>query len=562
MTESPEKDLLSNGRNNTETNELKEQNLALLKQIQDTRLLKNSLEERFKFEKLLSEISSVYANLPANEVDKTIEYGLQLIGKFLGADRCSLLQFSESQSVIRILNSWANEGIEALPSFRRSIGDNFPWWLSRLKHGETVLYSRLEDLPDEAAVDAENFGRLNVKSFVSVPIAVGGSIVGTLSIVAVRNHRQWHGELVPRLRLLGEVFANALVRKQKELEIRKAFLEINKLKDQLEADNSYLREEIKLAYDFHQMIGQSDVFKHMISKIHRIAATDTTVLILGETGSGKELVARAIHDASPRKDRPMVKVNCAALPVNLIESELFGHEKGAFTSAQTRQIGRFELADGSSLFLDEIGELPLESQVKLLRVLQEGEFERLGSSSTIKVDVHIIAATNRDLEEEVRKGRFRQDLWYRLNVFPISVPPLRHRKEDIPLLINWSVSKFSRKLGKSIKRVPKKVANALQSYEWPGNIRELENIIERAVINTPGESLQLLDNLEASPIEDDAIQARSTLEEVERDYILQVLEETNGRIYGPKGAALILGLNHSTLRSRMRKLGIYPGPKG
>ncbi|MBE0595891.1 MAG: sigma 54-interacting transcriptional regulator [Desulfuromonadales bacterium] len=387
-------------------------------------------------------------------------------------------------------------------------------------------------------------------------MAVGGKVVGALTLATVRAHRAWPDELVQRLRLVGEIFANALVRKQKELEIQEAFRQIKELNQQLEADCTYLREEIDYNYDLHQIIGQSHPLKSVLFNIQQIAATDTTVLILGETGTGKELVARAIHAASHRRDRPMVKVNCAALPANLIESELFGHEKGAFTSAQARQIGRFELADRNTLFLDEIGELPLESQAKLLRVLQEGEFERLGSSRTIKVDVRILAATNRNLEEEVRQGRFRQDLWYRLNVFPITAPPLRQRREDIPLLVNLFVSKFSRKMGKKIERIPSAVLRALQHYDWPGNVRELENVIERAVINTGGLSLQLRDDLKNSLAPGMTAGPRQTLEEVERGHIVQVLEETRGRIEGSQGAALILGINPSTLRSRMRKLGI------
>lgn len=527
------------------------------KLFQDRMRSQGSLEERLQFEQLLSEISSVYTNLPASEVDQTIVYGLQRIGKFLGADRCNLSQFSGDKTfIIRIVHSWSDEGIIPLPKFLVGTSSFFPWALSKLKGGEVVQYVQVEDLPDEAQVDKKNYREFGARSHISVPIAVGGKIVGILTLDAVRNQRNWPQELISRLKLVGEVFANALGRKEKEQEIQKAFSEIEKLKDQLEADNTYLREEIELAYDFHQMIGQSDDLKHMIAKINRIAATDTTVLVLGETGTGKELVARAIHAASPRKDRPLVKVNCAALPVNLIESELFGHEKGAFTSAQARQIGRFELADGNTLFLDEIGELPLESQAKLLRVLQEGEFERLGSSRTTKVNVRIIAATNRNLEEEVQKGRFRQDLWYRLNVYPIAVPPLRHRREDIPLLVNWFVNKFSRKQGKSIKRIPLNVTKSLQGYHWPGNIRELVNVIERAVINSQGSSLQLLDKLTASPSEVETTAPVMTLEEVERNHILQVLEETKWRINGPKGAALALGLNPSTLRFRMQKLGI------
>ena len=280
------------------------------------------------------------------------------------------------------------------------------------------------------------------------------------------------------------------------------------------------------------------------------------MLITGETGTGKELVAGAIHKESARSDRPMVKVNCAALSPTLIESELFGHEKGAFTGASALEIGRFELANGATIFLDEIGELPPELQVKLLRVIQEGELERLGSSSTIKVDVRIIAATNRNLDFEVKKGLFREDLWYRLNVFPITVPPLRQRREDIPLLVEHFVSKSARKLGKVITSVSPATMKSLRDYSWRGNIRELANVIERAVINSKGSVLRISEDFALETVEQ-SNSSTKTLEETERDYILRVLEDRAWRIEGPNGAARLLGLNPSTLRTRMIKLGIH-----
>ena len=281
---------------------------------------------------------------------------------------------------------------------------------------------------------------------------------------------------------------------------------------------------------------------------------NTTVLILGETGTGKELIAAAIHNTSPRRERPMITVNCAALPANLIESELFGREKGAFTGADTRQVGRFEVANGSTLCLDEIGELPLETQAKMLRVIQHNEFERLGSSHTIKVDVRIIATTNRNLEEEVRKGRFRPDLYYRLNVFPITVPPLRERKEDIPLLVQAFIERYARKLGKQITSIEKETMKALQDYPWPGNVRELESVVERAVILCPGPVLHLADKLEIFSIP--LSSGTKTMEETARNHILKILSETRWCIEGKVGAAAILGLHPSTLRARMHKLGI------
>ena len=330
--------------------------------------------------------------------------------------------------------------------------------------------------------------------------------------------------------------------------------EIRKLKEKLELERAYLQEEIKLEYNHENIIGQSDAINYVFFKVEQIADTDTNILILGETGTGKELVARAIHGLSLRKKRTLVKMNCAALPANLIESELFGHEKGAFTGADSRRLGRFEIADGATLFLDEIGELPLELQPKLLQVIQSGEFERLGSSHTIKVDVRIIAATNRNLEEEVHKGYFREDLWYRLNIFPITMPPLRDRLDDIPLLVNFYVDKISKRLGKSIEMVPVRVMDALREYHWPGNIRELENVIERAVINTSGPKLRLVDELKKPHTK--LFRPERTLENVERDYIVSVLDQVNWKVSGKNSAAEILGLDRSTLRARMRKLGI------
>jgi PAS domain S-box-containing protein len=342
---------------------------------------------------------------------------------------------------------------------------------------------------------------------------------------------------------------------KRALEAEIAVSEIKRIKELLEDEKTYLLEEIKLLYNHENIVGRSDGLKYVLYKVEQIAATDTSVMVLGETGTGKELVVRAIHNSSLRKKRALVKVNCAALPANLIESELFGHEKGAFTGTQARHLGRFEVANGSTLFLDEIGELPLELQSKLLRVLQDGEFERLGSTHTIKVDARIITATNRNLEEEVRKGRFREDLWYRINVFPITVPPLRDRMDDIPPLVDFYIKKISKRLGKTIENIPKSVMSTLQNYHWPGNVRELQNVLERAVLNSPGPTLHLADELRKQP-SIDLEGSKKTLEEVERDYIMRILEETQWKVGGKNSASEILGLNRSTLRARMRKLDI------
>ncbi|MEO8147497.1 MAG: sigma 54-interacting transcriptional regulator [Bacteroidia bacterium] len=330
--------------------------------------------------------------------------------------------------------------------------------------------------------------------------------------------------------------------------------EIESLKNRLQMENTYLQEEIKLTHNFDEIISKSKVFQKVLRKVEQVASTDATVLILGESGTGKELLCRAIHSISKRSTRPLVKINCAALPANLIESELFGHERGAFTGATERKIGRFELADGGTIFLDELGELPIELQSKLLRVLQEGEFERLGNPRTMKVNVRVIAATNRDLEKEIEKNNFREDLYYRLNVFPIESIPLRDRKEDIPLLVKHFCKKYEAKIGKKITNIPQKIIDALMSYDYPGNIRELENIVERALIISSGETLQIGDWLPKKTA--NAKSKVVDLNAVEKNHIIEILNQANWKVSGERGAAKMLGLKPTTLEARMKKLGI------
>ena len=352
------------------------------------------------------------------------------------------------------------------------------------------------------------------------------------------------------------VFWDISERKEAEARLEFAMNEIASLKDKLEIENQYLQEEIKIDRNFEDIIGNSSALKKVLNNVEQVADTNATVLILGETGTGKELFARAIHNISSRRDRVLVKINCATLPSNLIESELFGHKKGSFTGAIADKMGRFELANGGTIFLDEIGDLPLELQAKLLRVLQEGEFERLGDSKTVKVDIRVIAATNRNLKKAMQAGDFREDLYYRLNVFPLEVPSLRQRKLDIPLLVNFFSLKFAKSQGKTIKSIPENLMKKLQSYSWPGNIRELENIIERAVILSKDGNLKVDDSLDLGDSPNQKESHHSTLEDVERSHIISVLEETNWIISGEKGAAGLLGLNPNTLRSRIQKLGI------
>jgi formate hydrogenlyase transcriptional activator len=535
------------------------------------------IDELFRFEQLLSEISATYINLPSGGVDSAIVGGLERIGRFLRADRCVLYRFLNSEGTFQPVSFWRNDRVEKLSAHGISneeyqnffevwakhgmervpkeimSSDDSRYLFDKWVRGESLQITRPDDLPEDASKWKDVLLRLNAKSHLSVPFSVGGSIVGAIALVSVYEYRVWPQEIIQRLRIFGEILFNARMRKQTDIELQNAFLEIKGLKDQIEADYSYLRDEIKSEYNFEEIIGQSDSLKRVFLEIEQVAPIDTTVLILGETGTGKELVARAIHNASQRRGRPLIKVSCATLPSNLAESELFGYEKGAFTGATAKRVGRFELADGATIFLDEIGELPLDLQPKLLRALQDGEFERLGGEGrTIRSDVRVIAATNRDLREEVEKGRFRRDLWYRLNVFPITLPPLRNRKEDIPLLVNWFVNKYSKKLGKTITKIPVDVMKLLKGYYWPGNVRELENVIERSVIITRGSTFMLTENIERTQ----ADTGRRTLAEMEHEYILRVLEECDWRIEGQNGAAKTLGLNPGTLRFRMKKLGI------
>jgi transcriptional regulator with GAF, ATPase, and Fis domain len=353
--------------------------------------------------------------------------------------------------------------------------------------------------------------------------------------------------------LVAQVFANALARAEADESLQLAYSKIEALKFQLEKENDYLREEVKQEHQHSEVIGNSESIRRVLKAVEQVAPTDSIVLVLGETGTGKELIARTIHEQSRRKSRVMVKVNCAALPAGLIESELFGREKGAFTGALTRGIGRFELANCSTILLDEVGELPLELQSKLLRVLQEGEFERLGSPKTIKVDVRVIAATSKNLQQAVHEGKFREDLFYRLNVFPITVPPLRDRRDDIPPLVWHFVNDLSQRMGRSIETIHGSTMAAFKNHCWPGNVRELRNVIERCLIT----STNTVFRAERLTMETVPASARSeTFAEVERNHILHVMERVGWRVRGEGGGAQILGLKPTTLESRMQKLGI------
>ena len=416
-----------------------------------------------------------------------------------------------------------------------------------------------------------DLAELDAQSYLGVPVLdSSGQVIGHLAVLDDRPFSEAE-RAVPVLRVFAARAGAEMERLKAEEKLRAALAEVEALKNRLHAENVYLQEEIRSEHNFVEMVGSSPALLGALRQVEQVASTDSTVLILGETGTGKELIARAIHSRSPRRDRPLVKVNCSAISAGLVESELFGHVRGAFTGALERRVGRFELADGGTIFLDEVGDLPLETQVKLLRVLQEREFEAVGSNRTLRVDVRVIAATNRDLEEAVAAGRFRADLFYRLNVVPVRVPALRDRRGDIPQLVMFFLGRFAKEFGKPLEGVSHASMERLVAYGWPGNVRELQNIIERAAVLSSGRVLELGPELlpvASGPSPAARASGRAsgaptgTLQDMERSHIQDALERSRWVIEGPTGAARSLGLHPNTLRSRMAKLGITRPPHG
>ena len=510
-------------------------------------------EKQLQFEMLLANISAGFINLPADQIDNEIENAQRQVCEFLDLDLCAVWQqLAQDKNDLMMTHAYFRTPGTVPPDYMQ-ISNYFPWYWKQIQAGKTQKISSLTELPADAAIDRKYCEYFGIKSNISLPLMVGGKPpFGLLGFNTTRVEHSWPDKMVMQLQLVAQVFANAIQRKRMEDQLRERLQEIEELKERLERENTYLREEVKFLGEHTDMVGQSLALKKVLLQAEQVAQTESTVLILGETGTGKELLAKAIHRMSLRKDKPMVTINCASLPPTLIESELFGREKGAYTGALTKMIGRFEIADSSTLFLDEIGEIPLDMQSKLLRVIEEGAFERLGSSRPLHVNVRIITATNRDIEQEVNDGKFRRDLFYRLNVFPIVIPPLRDRPEDIPLLVRAIVREFQKRLGKEIESIPKKTMQALQSYSWPGNVRELRNVIEHAMIMNNGKILEVQVPGSASLKNDD----NGKLNEIERKHIAAVLEKTRWRIAGPGGAAEVLGLKRTTLQAKMKKLGI------
>ncbi len=642
----------------------------------------SDLEKRLRFESMLADLSSGFVNLDPEKVDGEIEIAQRRVCECLGLDLAALWQLSPDEpGVMRMTHLY--RPIEGPP-----VPDDFdarefnPWTLERIFAAEAVWLRKITDAPPEAAKDCETWRYFDIRSVFCFPFSTGGdSIIGAVSYHAVGEECTWPDEIVHRLELVAQVFANALQRKRShamlaeseerlklaaasaeigmwsldiaeqrfwanergreifgfgiddevtmarfldkvhpasrepvaeavrraveedlpidieyrialgsdaerwvhscgrmqaasavqpqrllgatvditerktaEDDLQRSFLEVQALRRRLELENEYLRQEHSLRHGSGRIVGESAGITEVLSLVEQVAPTETTVLIEGETGTGKELVARRILELSERSERPLVKVNCAALPSTLVESELFGREKGAYTGAVSREAGRFEIADGATLLLDEIAELPYELQSKLLRVLEEGEFERVGSPKTLTTDVRVIAATNRDLEAEVEAGRFRRDLFFRLAVFPIRIPPLRERRGDVPLLVWAMVQEIAGGMNKAVENIRRSDMERLQRYDWPGNVRELRNIVERALILCNGPTLRLTPPGAATHGNGSEL----TLDEAQRRHILKVLGSVGGRIRGDGGAAELLGVKPTTLRSRMQRLGIDP----
>jgi transcriptional regulator with GAF, ATPase, and Fis domain len=504
-----------------------------------------------EFERLLSETALHLAGQQGAAIDVAIRDALHGLCAFLGTDRATLFEFSADRKYFEAVYWWAASGIPPTGHLEAAA---VPWYAGELRAGRAVKLERLpHDLPSGAQAERRYVQGLGMKANLTVPLLMEGGPLCCLATGAFREHRPWPESVIKRVQLLGQLLTAAVHRRRQEQALEESRGEVERLNRQLRRENRYLQEEIRIERHADEIVGSSQAIREALHAVAQVAPLGTTVLLLGETGTGKELLARAIHERSPRSAHPLVSLNCAALPSGLVESELFGHEKGAFTGAGAARAGRFEVADGGTLFLDEVGDLPAEAQAKLLRVLQEGTFERLGSTRTRRVDVRVIAATHRDLGAEASAGRFRADLYYRLSVFPIRIPALRERPEDIEPLVWFFVHRRQREMGRRVEMIAPEALEVLRRYEWPGNVRELENVVERALILSTGPTLGLRGAL---PEGARTAPGRRGLDAVQRAHIERVLAECGWKINGPDNAAERLNLHPNTLRFRMKKLGI------
>jgi formate hydrogenlyase transcriptional activator len=507
----------------------------------------SALEPQLEFERAIATLSYQFINLPTEDITAALRQGLGRMCELLHVDRGAIFKLAPDRTVVSSIPSEPPGGVADAEAPAMTC---VPWAVERAMAGAMAIVPTIADVP--SAADRDALHAHGTRSAVFAPLSVSGDAAYILGFDTVQHERTWPDSVLRQVTLLATVFSQVLARQQRDEAQRAASLEAQRLTKWLDAENVSLRQEERERLGLTRIIARSPVVRRVIEQIQQVAPTDSTVLLIGETGTGKELFATQIHELSPRRMRTMIRVNCAAIPATLIESELFGREKGAFTGALARQVGRFELADQSTIFLDEIGDLPLDVQVKLLRVLEEQTIERLGSPRPITVNTRIIAATHRNLEQRVAEGLFREDFYYRLNVFPIHVPPLRERPEDIPLLVWRFVEEFSRAFGKRIDSIDRDNFAALQQYPWPGNIRELRNVVERAMIAATTRRLMI-----PLPHATPAHTKRSPkLLDVEREHIRAVLEGTGWRIRGHGGAAERLGLKPTTLETRMAKLGL------
>jgi formate hydrogenlyase transcriptional activator len=501
-----------------------------------------------ELDRLLAQLSVSLINLPADRVDDAFRDAMRRMGESIALD-CVTHGVVHPEGTVSPRTEWRRPGIppDAALVPEREL---FPWTHAALRRGVAASFSCLDDIPHP--VDRQSYRDAGIRSAAAVPLIVSDRVAGTVSFTLVREERAWRPETLHRLNVFATALGSVLTRLESDESHQRSLEDAERRRDQLRAENLYLRAEARERLGTGVVVGQSAAVRQVMAFVQQVAATSSTVLLLGETGTGKELFASQIHEMSPRRTRPMVRVNCAAIPSALLESELFGREKGAYTGALARQVGRFELSDHSTIFLDEVGDLPLDVQVKLLRVIEERQVERLGSPKPIRVDTRIIAATHRNLEQRVTDGTFRDDLFYRLNVFPIQVPPLRERPEDVPLLVWRFVEEFAKTFGKRIDAIPRENLTALQRYSWPGNIRELRNVIERAMITATGPRLTIPVPAPTA----NAARRSELLVEVEKEHIQGVLTRTGWRIRGSGGAAERLGLRPTTLETRLAKLGL------
>jgi DNA-binding NtrC family response regulator len=512
-------------------------------------------------DRLIAELSSSLIRIEGDNIASAVDDALRRSGESLDVDRCLLLECIENNATVDAVFHWSRPAVGSID------GDVDVAPFKTLLDGwhvtdDALIFERVpEDLPVDvlAAIADDAVPRISMTSAVVIRVMIPGidGLTCLFAVGLVSGHRHWPAPVVERVRLVAGVLSSALARRRGQQALQQSQMEIARLRAQLDEDEDAPSEAAPRApiAGFDEIVGNSLALRTALGLLQEVASTDSTALLLGETGTGKELFAKALHMRSSRRQFPIVSVNCAALPPTLIESELFGHERGAFTDAVAQRQGRFELAHRGTLFLDEIGDLPLELQAKLLRVLQEGEFERVGAARTRKVDVRIVAATHRDLGQAVSAGDFREDLYYRLNVFPIRLPPLRERREDIPALV-WSIiRKRQRAMHRAVTRVPQSVMDALQRHPWPGNIRQLENVVERALIHSTGDTLVLVpDDLEE--VETTTVADATSLSAIERAHIEKILRECGWRINGAGNTAERLGMHPNTLRFRMKKLGI------